>query len=189
MPVAWCGLSAGKKGAWRPHWERLLGVLSEQVPSAWTVLVLADRRWYAQWLYKSIPKQKWPPLLRIKEPGFFRVANGALYQPCKAWLNTARPFWSGQLTAFKSPAAHLACTLLAGVSPDPSEPWLLLSDFPPDIAEMAGYGRRAWREAGFKAVKRGGWAWHQTPMPDPQRASRLWLVMAVARLWVLSLGG
>ncbi len=54
---------------------------------------------------------------------------------------------------------------------------------------MAWYGLRAWIEAGFKDVKRGGWQWHQTKMTDPERASRLWLAMAVATLWVVSVGG
>jgi len=189
IPVAWCVLPAGKKGAWRPHWERLLGVLSEHVPSDWTVLVLADRGLYAKWLYKRIQKQHWHPFLRIKEQGFFQPANCAVYQPIKGWVNAARPFWSGRITAFKSSGTRLDCTLLACWSADHKEPWLILTDFPPDIAEIAWYGMRAWIEAGFKDVKRGGWAWHQTKMTDPQRASRLWLVMAVATLWAVNVGG
>src|SRR5260221_11498460 len=38
-------------------------------------------------------------------------------------------------------------------------------------------------------TKRGGWGWHQTKMVDPQRAERLWLAIAVATLWALSVGG
>ncbi len=48
---------------------------------------------------------------------------------------------------------------------------------------------RAWIECGFKDCKRGGWGWHQTKMTDPARASRLWLVMAVATLAVVRAGG
>ncbi|MDP9316843.1 MAG: endonuclease, partial [Chloroflexota bacterium] len=44
-------------------------------------------------------------------------------------------------------------------------------------------------EGGFKDIKRGGWQWHQTKMTDPPRAQRLWLAMAVATLWVVSVGG
>jgi len=43
-------------------------------------------------------------------------------------------------------------------------------------------------ECGFKDAKRGGWHWEQTKMTDPQRAERLWLAMAVATLWVVSVG-
>ena len=38
-------------------------------------------------------------------------------------------------------------------------------------------------------MKRGGWQWHQTKMTDPARAARLWLALAVATLWVVSVGG
>jgi hypothetical protein len=44
-------------------------------------------------------------------------------------------------------------------------------------------------EQGFKITKRGGWQWHRTRMTDPQRAARLWLAVAVATLWLLSVGG
>src|SRR5437660_12556346 len=48
---------------------------------------------------------------------------------------------------------------------------------------------RAWIECGFKDWKRGGWDWQQTKMTDPARASRLWLVMAVATFAVVRAGG
>src|SRR5579859_2307789 len=35
----------------------------------------------------------------------------------------------------------------------------------------------------------GGWHWHHTKMIDPARAERLWLAIAVATVWVLSVGG
>ena len=34
-----------------------------------------------------------------------------------------------------------------------------------------------------------GWHWEQTKMTDPQRATRLWLVIALATLWVVRVGG
>ena len=56
-------------------------------------------------------------------------------------------------------------------------------------ADVFWYGLRAWIECGFKQTKRAGWQWHQTRMADPQRATRLWLALAVATLWVVSVGG
>jgi hypothetical protein len=47
---------------------------------------------------------------------------------------------------------------------------------------------RAWIECGFKDSKRGGWPWEQTKMLDPARAERLWLAVAVATLWTVSVG-
>jgi hypothetical protein len=44
-------------------------------------------------------------------------------------------------------------------------------------------------EQGFKITKRAGWQWQRTRMTDPRRAARLWLAVAVATLWLLSVGG
>ena len=48
---------------------------------------------------------------------------------------------------------------------------------------------RAWLEQGFTITKRAGWQWQRTPMTKPERAARLWLAVAVATLWLLSVGG
>jgi len=47
----------------------------------------------------------------------------------------------------------------------------------------------AWIECGFKHIKSAGWQWQHTRMRDPARANRFWLALAVATLWVLSVGG
>src|SRR5579884_678983 len=44
-------------------------------------------------------------------------------------------------------------------------------------------------ERGFKVTKRGCWQWQATRMTKPERAERLWLVVAVALLWLASMGG
>ncbi len=76
-----------------------------------------------------------------------------------------------------------------GFEPGYADAWLVLTDLAPQAADVVWYSMRAWIEAGFKDTKRGGWQWHQTKMTDPARASRLWLAIAVATLWVLSVGG
>ena len=57
------------------------------------------------------------------------------------------------------------------------------------VADAAWYGLRVWIEQGFKLIKRGGWQWQRTRMTDPERAERLWLAVAVATLWLVSVGG
>jgi len=64
----------------------------------------------------------------------------------------------------------------------------VLTDLAPEAANVVWYSMRTWIECGFKDTKRGGWQWHQTKMTDPARASRLWLAIAVATLWVVSVG-
>jgi hypothetical protein len=69
-----------------------------------------------------------------------------------------------------------------------ADPWLIVTDLLPAQAQAAWYGMRSWVESGFKDTKRGGWHWEQTKMTDPARVERLWLVIAVATLWVVSVG-
>jgi hypothetical protein len=68
-------------------------------------------------------------------------------------------------------------------------PWLILTDLPPEASEAGWYGLRAWIEQQFKCIKRSGWQWQRTRMTQPERAARLWLAVAVATLWLLSVGG
>ncbi len=65
----------------------------------------------------------------------------------------------------------------------------LLTDLAPNAGEACWYGLRAWIEQGCKITKRAGWQWQYTRMTDPQRVARLWLAVAVATLWLLSVGG
>jgi hypothetical protein len=97
--------------------------------------------------------------------------------------------WQGRGTAYKSVAAQLECTLLACWDEGYADPWLVLTDLPPEAAEVCWYGLRAWIEQGFKRIKRGGWQWQYTRMNDPARAERLWLAVAIATWWLLSVGG
>ena len=189
IPVAWRVLGATTKGAWQPHWEYLLETLQPSLPAGWFVIVLADRGLYAKWLYQRIIKLGWHPFLRLNQQGTFRIPTQDAFQPLSGLVNAKHPSWSGVVACFKTTSARLDCTLLARFDPKYADPWLIVTDLPSDTADIAWYGMRSWIEAGFKDFKRGGWSWHQTKMTDPARAARLWLVMAVATIWVLSLGG
>jgi len=84
---------------------------------------------------------------------------------------------------------QVECTLFALWEEGYKDPWLILTDLPPEASDAAWYGLRAWIEQGFKSTKRADWQWHRTRMTEPDRAARLWLAVAVATLWLLSVGG
>jgi hypothetical protein len=189
IPVAWVVLEAGKKKAWRREWLRMLRQLGPAVPKGWTVIVLSDRGLYARWLFKRIVRLGWHPFLRINNGGTFRPEGSPLYRPLTSLVPEVGTVWSGRGTAFKGRGRQLECTLLARWDAGHQDPWLILTDLPPDASDACWYGLRAWIEQGFKVTKREGWQWHRTRMSDPGRASRLWLAVAVATLWLLSVGG
>jgi hypothetical protein len=189
IPVAWAVVPAGQPGAWRPEWERLLHHLRGTVPAAWTVIVLADRGLYARWLFQATVDLGWHPFLRVNLGGTFCPRGQMHFRPFRGFVPGTDQRWAGTGTAFKSSTGRLACTLLAWHGPGYTDPWLILTDLPPEVADVAWYGLRAWIEQGFKVTKRAGWQWQRTRMIHPDRAARLWLAIAVATLWLVSVGG
>jgi hypothetical protein len=187
IPIAWKIFAFQKQSQWKPEWLALLAHFEHVVPSHWLVLVLADRGLYADWLFAAIAKLHWHPFLRINANGKYRAAGSSQFLPLAALAPRVGAHWAGEVTCFKS--HPVAATLLVTWEAGYQDPWLILTDLPPNQADIAWYGLRAWIECGFKQTKRAGWQWQATHMTDPQRAERHWLVMAVATLWAVSVGG
>jgi len=189
IPVAWVVLSATEKHAWRREWLRMLRQLRPAIPTGWTVIVLADRGLYARWLFRRITRLGWHPFLRINTGGTFRPKGHVRGVPLQTLVPEPGTSWQGTGIAFKGRHRQLHCTLLACWEAGYKDPWLILTDLPPEASSAGWYGLRAWIEQGFKITKRAGWQWHRTHMTKPERAARLWLAVAVATLWLLSVGG
>ena len=187
LPVAWVVLPANTKHAWRREWLRLRRRLRPAIPRGWTVSVLADRGLYAPWLFRRMVRLGWHPLLRINTGGSCRPTGTPCWRPLTPLAPRPGTSWRGAGIAF---ARHqVPCPLLARWEDGYKDPWLLRTDLPPEASDAGWYGLRAWIEQGFKITKRAGWQWHRTRMTDPARAARLWLAVAVATLWLLSVGG
>ena len=187
IPVAWVILPAGAKHAWRREWLRLRRRLRPAIPAGWTVIVLADRGLYAPWLFRRITRVGWHPFLRINTGGSFRPTGAPCWRPLTSFAPQPGTSWRGTGLAFTR--NQVPCTLLARWEAEYKDPWLILTDLAPEARDAGWYGLRAWIEQGFKITKRAGWQWHRTRMSAPDRAARLWLAVAVATLWLLSVGG
>ena len=152
--------------------------------------MLADRGLYARWLFRRITRLGWHPFLRINTGGTFRPTGQVRGVPV-ADLGARARHDAGRGRASPSKAATGSCTVRCwpagrqGIQ----DPWLILTDLPPEASTACWYGLRAWIEQGFKITKRAGWQWQRTHMTEPERAARLWLAVAVATLWLLSVGG
>jgi hypothetical protein len=167
----------------------LLSLLKPAIPKTMTVIVLADRGVYARWLFEHIVSLGWHPFLRITAGATFRPTGWYHVH----WLSHVAPaegrWWRGQGTAFASRDCRVPCTLLARWASGYAEPWCILTDLPPEASDAGWYGLRAWIDQGFTLTTRAGWQWQRTRMTDPHRAERLWLAVAGATLWLLSVGG
>lgn len=187
IPVAWTILPACQKQAWNPLWVRLLALIQPAIPADWTVLVLTDRGLWSSTIYRAIQAHGWHPFMRITRHRTVRPADHARAVAPTTLVSPQQPQWRGVVHAFQR-RARLTATLLVWMDGQHAEPWCILTDLPPTASTAAWYGLRAWCEQGFKCTKRGMWQWQQTRMTDPQRAERLWLALAVATLWLTSVG-
>lgn len=184
IPVAWTIVVANKKGKWRKEWLRMLRLIRRAVPCGMKVFVMTDRGLYAKWLFHRITRLGWHAMLRVKSNRYFRP-DGHIYRHVKEFVPTKGDIWCGRGTAFKTNT--LECTLLAWWSESADEPWFILTDIVPQDVHASWYGLRSWIEHGFKFMKREGFQWQRTRMIDPDRASRLWLALAVATLRLVSM--
>jgi hypothetical protein len=190
IPVAWKLLRANVPHPWEPEWKALLQWFHGQVNPRWTVVVLTDRGLYAPWLFQAIVALGWHPMMRITRRNRFLPAGWVHHQPVWRFTPEVGRRWQGRGVAFPTtPQSRLACTLLAWWAPGHPDGWYLVTDLPPQVADAAWYGLRMWIEHGFAQFKSAGWQWQKSRITDPERASRVWLAMAVATRWVVSVGG
>jgi hypothetical protein len=186
IPVAWKIVKGTEKGSWKPLWQELFQSLSEIVPNDWQVIVSADRGLYADWLFSEICALNWHPFLRINHQGTYQIRGETEWRCLDKVVQNTGMKWSGDVTCFKS--NPLDCTLLASWDEGYKEPWLILTDLEPKQGDVLWYGFRSWIESSYRDFKSDGWQWHKTRLQEPSRAERLWLAMAVATLWTLTLG-
>ena len=186
IPVAWRILPAKRPGGWMDPIVELLQALAPAVPREMTVIVLCDRGLTSPKLWRQVRAQGWHPYVRYQKNITF-CAEGGQRLPAQAFVSRPATAWVGSGTAFKG-GAKRRCTLLVVWHADQLEPWIILTDQPPEEVGVSWYALRFWIELGFKAIKSLGWQWHRTRRTDPARVSRHWLVLSVATLLALAYG-
>ena len=187
IPVAWRTLRATQPGSWMDPTVELLRELAPAVPKEMTVIVLCDRGISSPKLWTQIRAQGWHPYMRYRKNVSFCAQDGRRL-PAQHFVSRPDTAWIGRGTAFSTPTAKRRCTLLAVWYVEQEEPWIILTDLPPEDAGPSWYALRFWIELGFKAVKSLGWKWDKTRRTDPARISRHWLVLSVATLLALAYG-
>jgi hypothetical protein len=111
-----------------------------------------------------------------------RTVASALVKPGQAWVGR------GRLGAPTAKRGQRTVTLIAIWSRDQDQPWVVVTDLPPQHVGVSWYALRMWIELGFAALKGVGWQWQRTRRTDPARVARYWLIVAVATVWVLAYG-
>ena len=93
--------------------------------------------------------------------------------------------WRRRARAFKK-SGWIECWAERVWDCNHAEPWFLVTNCPE--SEGREYGIRMWIELMFRDLKSGGWEWERSRVWNPDRANRLWLALALAYAWMVSLG-
>jgi hypothetical protein len=187
IPVAWKIVPANAEGEWKSHLLEMLSLLAPVVPEGMAVFVMTDRGLWCPEFYRALVRSGWHPLMRIVDAFTFRP-NGEERRTAKEWVGGPGRAFAARGIAFGKPWRQLETTLIGGWTEGEGEPWILLTDLPPDPAVLSEYGLRYWIENGFRQIKSLGWKWQRTRRRDPKRVERHWLAMAIAQLRVLAAG-
>ncbi len=188
IPVAWKVLPAEQAGSWRPYWEGLFQQIGTAIPLDWEIIVLADRGLYARWLWDLILAWGCHPFLRINLGSKARLPGEEDFDWISRWVPMPGTSWKGQVECFAGKHSRVKGTLLIHWEPGYESAWIILTDLEPEQAQVSRYGLRTWIEGGFKDFKRGLWGWHHCKMQRARCVERLWLALALAQLWCVSLG-
>lgn len=186
VPVAWKAVVANKPGKWMPHWQPMLATLATSMPARTRVVVVTDRGLQSRDLYAEIVALGWHPVMRLCKGGAWRGRGD------KGWTKlSALPVAPGQFYVARGElfvTFRHRCTLVVVWRVGFDEPWLLMTDMTPARCEKAFYGLRCWIEQGFRCLKSGGLRCERMRITEPERAERVWLVMAVSLVWTHALG-
>jgi hypothetical protein len=186
LPLAWW---CYRQDAWPLPQVALITTLLQRVaphiPPGARVLVQADRGiGTSPELLQAIETLRWAYLVRVQGTVRLRLDDGRTV-PFATLVAKPGQRWSGEVYAFKK-ASWLRCWAVGQWHRPHQEAWLLLTNWPK--AQGNWYGLRMWEETAFRDQKSNGWQWQRSHVWDPEHANRLWLVMALAYAWTLSLG-
>ena len=186
IPVAWRVLPGNQPGEWHPIWVSLIQKLVPAVPSGYQVLALCDRGLYSKRLFTILQSVGWHPFMRIRAQGMYRRIHAKKWRALEKVAFRGMPSQCFRAHCFKGDT--LTCTLWVLWAAKYEEPCLVVTDLLPKQVKGNPYALRAWIEAGFKDLKRGGLRWEQCKTTAPVRMERLLWVMGLALLWLIRSG-
>jgi len=194
-PLVWLTVDKATLKNHRNAYEyRVLVQLSEALPADVKVLIVADRGFGDQKLYRVLTEElKFDYLIRFRGNIAVTSAEGET-RPAVDWVGAGgRP--RTLRNAFVTADGYQVGTIVCVHARDMKEPWCLAASTTTDTAKqlMATYGKRWGIESGFRDTKdiRFGMGMASIRVSTPERRDRLWLLnaFAVALLTLLGAAG
>ena len=191
-PLVWLTVDKATLKNHRNAYEyRVLVQLAEVVPADVKVLIVADRGFGDQKLYRVLTEElKFDYLIRFRGNIAVTSAEGEM-RPAEDWVGSGgRP--RTLRNAFVTAERYQVGTVVCVHAKDMKEPWCLAASTSSDTAKqlMRTYGKRWGIEAAFRDTKdlRFGMGMASIRVSTPERRDRLWLLNAFAVVLLTLLG-
>jgi hypothetical protein len=187
LPLAWVCYSPDELPERMPELIRtLLDQVRSCLPDGCEVVLLADRGLAWPLLVDYCHENGWHYVLRLQGTTRIRFPDGTeqAVRQLAPWKGSR---WLGEGEVFKK-AGWRGANVVATWEQDMKEPWLLVTDRMASLRHCRTYGKRMWVEESFRDDKSSGFGWGQSQVDDPEHASRLLAVLAVAMVLAISAG-
>jgi hypothetical protein len=191
-PLLWLTVDKATLKNHRNAYEyRVLEQLAEALPADVNVLIVADRGFGDQKLYRFLTEElKFDYLIRFRGNIAVTSAEGET-RPAADWVGVGgrpRTLRNASVTAESYQVGTVVCVH----AKDMKEPWCLAASTTTDTAKqlMTTYGKRWGIESGFRDTKdlRFGMGMALIRVSTPERRDRLWLLNAFAVVLLTLLG-
>jgi len=187
ISLAWRALRHQSTQVSFEAYQPVLDQVRAIIPPGMVITLLADRGFAHERLLHYLHQQRWH--FRLRLPGNTLVHLSA--QSVAAVKDLCPPpgqdrFFQGVsiLGAAVGPV-HLA---LSCQLEQPDDPWFVVSDEPTTAQTLDEYGLRFDIEESFRDEKSGGYQIHLSHLAQPEALERLLLILALATLYLTSLG-
>jgi hypothetical protein len=151
------------------------------------VVLLADRGLAWPVLVDFCAESGWGYVLRLQGQTAVRFPDGT-ERAARELAPRVGARWAGEAEAFRKAGwrgAGVVATWAAGAK----EPWVLLTDGRGSLRHARVYAKRMWVEGSFRDDKGGAFGWGASRVDRPAHAARLLVLLALATVLAVSLGG
>lgn len=190
IPLVWLTIEHGSSSVKFSVYKELMSRAKSLLPENRKVVFLADRGFIDTQLMEFLTSElHWNFRIRYKLSSHVyrrsKRGNGFSKVKISAQYGHARFFHNVYVTDKQHGAVHLAFARHSGKE---DETWLIVSNEPTDLETFTEYGLRFDIEEGFKDDKSGLFELESSKLRDAKAITRLYTVIAIATLFLVSQG-
>lgn len=185
VPLRWRVIEHGSAMVSFETYEALLEEAQGRLPFACQVVFLADRGFADTQLMNHLREMGWHFRIRIKENFWIYPCSQEPFQVGEIDLKPGyMTFWQQVSITDK----HFGPVSLAVAHPAGDKPWYVISDEPAELKTLQEYGLRFDIEENFLDDKSNGFQLESSLIRSAAALERLCFVLAMATLYLVSLG-